>query len=160
MKLLIVEDNADMRRLLRSLVADLAEEITECSDGDEVVTAYEAAHLGAADRVLMDLHMPRVNGLDATRQLRAVFPEAHVIIVTQDDNAHARNAVLAAGASAYVLKDNLLAGGGFRHGQHIAFKRNNNTPLSNLFVTMLQRLGIEANAFGSSMGTLTGLDMA
>lgn len=108
MKLLIVEDNADMRRLLRSLVADLATEITECSDGDEVVTAYQSAQFGAADRVLMDLHMPRVNGLDATRQLRAVFPEAHIIIVTQDDNAHSRDAVLAAGACAYVLKDNLL----------------------------------------------------
>ncbi len=54
----------------------------------------------------------------------------------------------------------LLAGGGFRHGQHLAFRRNNNTPLCNLFVSMLQRLGIETNAFGSSTGTLAGLDMA
>ncbi len=54
----------------------------------------------------------------------------------------------------------ILAGGGFKHGQHIAFKRNNNTPLCNLFVTMLQRLGIEANAFGSSTGALTDLKMA
>jgi Protein of unknown function (DUF1552) len=54
----------------------------------------------------------------------------------------------------------LLAGGGFRHGQHIAFKRNNNTPLSNLFVTMLQRLSIEADAFGSSTGTLAELKIA
>ncbi len=54
----------------------------------------------------------------------------------------------------------LLAGGGFQHGQHIAFKRNNNTPLCNLFVTMLQRLGIEANAFGSSTGALAGFELA
>ncbi len=53
----------------------------------------------------------------------------------------------------------ILAGGGFKHGQHVAFKRNNNTPLSNLFVTMLQRLGIEANTFGSSTGTLAELDI-
>jgi Protein of unknown function (DUF1552) len=51
----------------------------------------------------------------------------------------------------------LLAGGGFRHGQHLAFDRARNTPLSNLFVTMLQRLGVEADSFGSSTGTLTGL---
>lgn len=51
----------------------------------------------------------------------------------------------------------LLAGGGFRHGQHVAFKRDNNAPLCNLFVSMLQRLGIEAEAFGSSTGTATGL---
>ncbi len=54
----------------------------------------------------------------------------------------------------------LLAGGGFRHGQHLAFRRDNNTPLCNLFVSMLQRLGIEANAFGSSTGALTELKMA
>jgi len=54
----------------------------------------------------------------------------------------------------------LLAGGGFRHGGHIAFKRDNNAPLCNLFVSMLQRMGIEAGAFGSSTGTAPGLEMA
>ena len=49
----------------------------------------------------------------------------------------------------------LLAGGGFKHGQHLAFKRDANTPLSNLFVTMLQQMGAEADAFGSSTGALT-----
>ncbi len=49
----------------------------------------------------------------------------------------------------------LLAGGGFKHGQHLAFKRDANTPLSNLFVTMLQQMGAEADAFGSSSGHLS-----
>jgi hypothetical protein len=53
----------------------------------------------------------------------------------------------------------LLAGGGFKHGQHLAFDRDNNTPLCNLFVTMLQRLAIEADRFGSSTGTLSGLEV-
>jgi hypothetical protein len=48
----------------------------------------------------------------------------------------------------------LLAGGGFQHGQHLAFRRDQNKPLCNLFVTMLQHLGIEADTFGSSAGTL------
>ena len=52
----------------------------------------------------------------------------------------------------------LLAGGGFQHGQHVACKRDANTPLSNLFVTMLQQMGVEVDAFGSSTGTLTGLE--
>jgi hypothetical protein len=51
----------------------------------------------------------------------------------------------------------LLAGGGFQHGQHLAFDREQNTPLSNLFVSMIQQLGIETDAFGSSTGTVTGL---
>ena len=53
----------------------------------------------------------------------------------------------------------LLAGGGFRHGQHLAFDEDRNPPLCNLFVSMLQRMDIEADKFGSSTGTLTGLDM-
>lgn len=52
----------------------------------------------------------------------------------------------------------LLAGGGFRHGQHLAFKRDNNTPLSNLFVSMLQNIGLETDAFGSSAGTLNEIN--
>jgi hypothetical protein len=51
----------------------------------------------------------------------------------------------------------LLAGGGFRHGQHLAFDPGKPPPLCNLYVSMLQRLGIEADQFGSSTGTLTGL---
>lgn len=51
----------------------------------------------------------------------------------------------------------LLTGGGFKHGQHLAFDENKNPPLCNLFVSMLQQMGIEADQFGSSTGTLTGL---
>jgi hypothetical protein len=52
----------------------------------------------------------------------------------------------------------LLAGGGFRHGQHLAFDPQSSPPLCNLYVSMLQRLGIETDHFGSSTGTLTGLE--
>ncbi len=52
----------------------------------------------------------------------------------------------------------LLAGGGFQHGQHLAFDRERNSPLSNLFVSMLQQLGVETDSFGSSGGTVTGLE--
>lgn len=48
----------------------------------------------------------------------------------------------------------LLAGGGLKHGQHLAFPHDNNRPLCNLFVTMLQNMGLESDAFGSSTGTL------
>ncbi len=54
----------------------------------------------------------------------------------------------------------LLAGGGFRHGQHLAFDPNNNYPLTNLFVSLLQRLGIETHEFSTGRGTLRGLEMA
>ena len=52
----------------------------------------------------------------------------------------------------------LLAGGGFKHGQHLAFDAQNGPPLCNLYVSMLQRLGIETDKFASSTGTLDGLE--
>jgi hypothetical protein len=54
----------------------------------------------------------------------------------------------------------LLFGGGYRHGQHLAFDPKNNAPLANLFVTMLQRHGLEVGRFGSGAAPLSGLEMA
>ena len=53
----------------------------------------------------------------------------------------------------------LVAGGDFQHGQHLAFDVHSPPPLCNLYVNMLQRLGIEADTFGTSTGTLTGLEL-
>jgi len=53
----------------------------------------------------------------------------------------------------------ILAGGGFKHGQHLAFDPKNPPPLSNLFVSMLQRQGIPVDKFGSGKSTLNGLEM-
>ena len=52
----------------------------------------------------------------------------------------------------------LLAGGGFKHGQHLAFDTHNNYPLSNLYVSMLQRLGLEVDEFSTGKGTMRGLE--
>ncbi len=52
----------------------------------------------------------------------------------------------------------LLAGGGYKHGQHLAFDARNNYPLPNLFVSIAQRLGVETDKFASSTGTMRGLE--
>lgn len=54
----------------------------------------------------------------------------------------------------------LIAGGGFKHGQHLAFDKDINYPLSNLYLSMLQRLGIDTDEFSTSTGTMRGLEMA
>lgn len=54
----------------------------------------------------------------------------------------------------------LLAGGGFKHGAHHAFDKVNNYPLANLYLSMIQRMGIEADKFSTSTGTMKGLEMA
>ena len=48
----------------------------------------------------------------------------------------------------------MLAGGGLKHGRHIAGDPKANTPMSNLFVTLLQNLGVQTDSFGTSTGTL------
>ena len=108
MKLLIAEDNPQMRLLIRTMVADLVEAVAECGDGEEAIAAYAAQQFSGDDRVLMDLHTPRIDGLEATRRIRAAFPDAYIIIVTQDDDPYWRAAATRAGARGYVLKENLL----------------------------------------------------
>jgi hypothetical protein len=53
----------------------------------------------------------------------------------------------------------IIAGGGFKHGQHLAFDREHNYPLPNLFVSMLQRMGLETDRFACSTGAMRGLDL-
>ena len=106
MKLMIVEDNEPMRRLIRSFVARLAEQICECSDGAEAVAAYPVQR---PDWVLMDVEMNPLDGLSATRQIKARFADARIIIVTQYNDTETRRAAFEAGAVDYVLKENLAA---------------------------------------------------
>ena len=105
MRLLIVEDNPEMRRLMKRMLADLAEEFAECEDGGEALEAYSSSR---PDWVLMDIEMKAMDGIKATEQIRAVFPEARVIIVTNHDNQVLRHAAREAGARGYILKDNLF----------------------------------------------------
>ena len=105
MTLLIVEDNPLMRRLIASLLRDLAPIIYECSDGAEALAAYREHR---PDWVLMDIEMERVDGLEATREIIAAFPEARILIVTNYDDEELREAAREAGACDYVLKDQLL----------------------------------------------------
>jgi DNA-binding NarL/FixJ family response regulator len=105
MTLLIVDDNPQFRSLIRIVVADLADEVSECADGDEAVAAYDSRR---PDWVLMDLKMARMGGLEATRRLVAADRTARALIVTDYDDVHWRAAASEAGACGYVLKENLL----------------------------------------------------
>ena len=106
MKLLIAEDNAAMRQLICSIVADLADGIVECSNGAEAVAAYGEHH---PDWVLMDLRMDVMDGLQATRAIKAQWPDARVVIVTSYNDAKLRVEASRAGACRYVLKEELLS---------------------------------------------------
>ena len=105
MNFLIVEDNDNMRRMIKSLISEFAGETYECRDGAEALAAY-AEHL--PDCVLMDIRMNEVDGITATRQLKAAFPDANIIIVTDYNDAELRRAAREAGAREYVTKEDLL----------------------------------------------------
>ncbi len=104
MTILIVEDSATIRRLIRRAISDIAATIFECEDGVDALRAYEEHR---PDAVLMDIRMPRMDGLSATRQLLLRHPEARIIIVTDYNDDGLRNAAREAGACAYALKNNL-----------------------------------------------------
>ncbi len=105
MKVMIVDDNAEMRQLIRTILAESANEFVECADGREAVAVYEAER---PDWTVMDIAMGVMDGLTATRLLTAKYPEAHVIMVTQHHNPALRERAREAGAANFVPKEDLI----------------------------------------------------
>jgi CheY-like chemotaxis protein len=105
LNLLIVDDNAAVRRLIADIAAPFADQIRECADGRDALSAYNAQR---PDLVLMDIRMCELDGIEATRRIRAVDPTARIVMVTDYDDDDLRQAALREGASGYELKDNLL----------------------------------------------------
>jgi CheY-like chemotaxis protein len=104
MTILIVEDNATIRRLIRRAISDFTDNIFECEDGADALAAYREHR---PDAVLMDIRMPRMDGLAATRELLRHHPGARIIILTDYNEEELRSAAREAGACAYALKNNL-----------------------------------------------------
>ena len=106
MRLLIVDDYAAMRRMIRRVVNDLVSDIEECGDGSEALAAYTRHR---PDWVLMDIAMTGMDGITATREILVAFPCAKVVIVSKHDDEQIRESAREAGACGYVVKDNLMA---------------------------------------------------
>lgn len=106
--ILIVDDDHEFRRLLKRLLEkDQAFNVVgEAVDGAE---ALEAARRLRPDIVLMDLVMPRVNGLDATRDIKVEHPDIKIIIFTQYQDEAYRRAATQSGADAFLPKRTRLA---------------------------------------------------
>lgn len=104
MKLMIVDNDDTMREVIRGIVTRPGDEVVECTDGDQVVSAFSAFQ---ADWVLMDIQMAHISGLQATRLLKDSFPNVHVAILTQYRGQEFRDEAKLAGAEQYLLKDDL-----------------------------------------------------
>jgi DNA-binding NarL/FixJ family response regulator len=104
-RILVVDDHPVVRHGLKSLLGARNgwEVIGEASDGIEAVD--KASDL-TPDVVVLDVSMPRMNGLEACRLIRKSVPECEVLIVTQHDSAQMMREALDAGARGYVVKSN------------------------------------------------------
>jgi CheY-like chemotaxis protein len=104
--LLIVDDNREMRELMKSIVSKSCAAVFECEDGDEVLDAFTAHR---PNWVLMDVEMKRMDGLQATADLVNCYPQAKVIIVTKHADMETRLAATEAGALFLIGKEDLLS---------------------------------------------------
>ena len=103
-KVLVVDDHALIRRGLTEILSESEGLVVvgEAADGAEAVVKAKELE---PDVVVMDLNMPNVNGLEATRQLQALESKPNILVLTVSEKEHDLDAALQAGASGYVLKN-------------------------------------------------------
>jgi PAS domain S-box-containing protein len=106
MRLLIVDDHEVVRRGVRSLLSDQTgwDVCGEAIDGQD---ALDKARELKPDLIVMDVSMPRLNGLEATRQLRNLLPQCEVLVLSQHENSEMARQALKAGARGYVVKSSI-----------------------------------------------------
>jgi DNA-binding NarL/FixJ family response regulator len=103
-RVLVVDDNKEFRTILGEFFKKYwpTANIWTAGDGDDAVRRCSSL---APDLVLMDITMPRMDGVEATRQVKAVAPQAHVVMLTIRDSPQDVMAAIRAGADGYITKD-------------------------------------------------------
>ena len=151
----------DSTRAITLMLNSVGTPVVQIAGATITDSYHNLSHHGMAEeklaqlRVIDEWHMKLLaglfRGLKSAREDGATLLDRTMVLYGSnlgDANAHSTTNL-----------PTLLAGGGFRHGQHLAFDRGRNDPLPNLFVSMLQRMGIEEAGFGPSTGTMPGLEM-
>jgi two-component system response regulator NreC len=107
-KVLLVDDHTIVRQGLKALLGfqDGIEVVGEAEDGRQ---AIEKAKELVPDIIVIDITMPNLNGIEATRQLKKINPEMKVLVLTVHDNEEYIHQVLQAGASGYLLKESAVS---------------------------------------------------
>lgn len=104
MKLLLVDDNDRIRKMMRNIYSPHFEEVIECSDGSEAVIEFNDSN---PDWVVMDIKMKTMDGIEATKKIVSSRPDAKVIIISQFNDTSTIDAAMSAGAVQFVSKENL-----------------------------------------------------
>ncbi len=105
MKLLIVDDNAEVRRMIVNIFEKYFDELIECSDGSEAINLYGQYQ---PDWVLMDIKMKNIDGFNAAKKILKNYSDAKIIIISQYKDESFREEAIKAGALEFVEKENLL----------------------------------------------------
>jgi DNA-binding NarL/FixJ family response regulator len=106
MRLLIVDDHEVVRRGVRSLLLEQSE-FEVCGEAVDGQDALEKTRELDPDLIVMDVSMPRLNGLEATRQVRSMLPKCEVLILSQHEHPEMARQALKAGARGYVVKSSV-----------------------------------------------------
>jgi BMFP domain-containing protein YqiC len=151
----------DSTRAITLMLNSVGTPVVQIAGATITDSYHNLSHHGMAEEKLTQLkvidewHMRLLanlfKGLKSTKEDGATLMDRTMVLYGSnlgDANAHSTTNL-----------PTLIAGGGFRHGQHLAFDRGRNYPLPKLFVSMLQRMGIEEAGFGPSTGTMRGLEM-
>jgi DNA-binding NarL/FixJ family response regulator len=103
-KVLIADDHEVVRDGLKNILmtSGTMTIIGEANDGTEAITMYDKLR---PDVVIMDISMPKMNGIEATKKIKDRFPEAKILILTMHDNQEYLNQVIRSGAHGFVLKN-------------------------------------------------------
>lgn len=104
LRILVVDDFAPFRESLHSIFQD-HQSLTIVGEAADGVVAIEMAVRLAPDVVIMDVIMPRMSGIEATRRIKRILPDVHVIGISTLDDTFIKDTMKAAGASHFVPKD-------------------------------------------------------
>ena len=105
-KVLIVDDQRSIRNVLTSMIGTLGGEVVgEAENGEEAVAQFTALQ---PDMVLMDITMPKMNGIEALKRIMAMNPDAFVIMLTSHNTAEIVQECIESGAQNFLLKSNSI----------------------------------------------------
>ena len=105
MRVLIVDDHEVVRKGVRSLLERSGYDV--CGEGVDGEDAVEKAKILNPDVIIMDVSMPRLNGLEATRQVRGLLPNSEVLILSQHESPEMLRQAFTSGARGYVAKTSI-----------------------------------------------------
>lgn len=107
MRIIIVDDHGIVREGLKALLENQPD-IEVVGEGEDGQVAVELTKQLSPDMIIMDMSMPNLNGIEATRLILQNSPNTKVVILSMHSDRHIVKEILEAGASAYVLKSNLF----------------------------------------------------